>query len=1281
MKKKILNIFQGDRKYFTIVFFIFALLFASAVLTPSVIENKRADWNKELFSKINDIEISVNNQFSKKTTSLLNLSGNLKNDLKNIFTSGDEAYREIIKILNRKSIEDYSIGIFAPNSRLIAWNNPVVITQDELFPLNSPLGEIYFYDTDLITYLSLIDSVIIDNDIFFLTISKPIEKKYILSNKYFKPAGFIKELADKHEIDFEVAYNPFFPKTRDGTKYSFDLVNNFGTKIGLVTFSKPLLDNELNSIKETSSNIQAILVLLLFFFTILGMKNDFKSLTSRLLKSLLLLLSLVLGRIILFLTNIPAAFISGDLVDPSNFSSVFAWGIVKSPLEFLITNIFVIVLAVNLYRYAMSYSLEKTGKKYHLLLKVLSVPMIITFVLLIRAFAASTKSVIFDSTIRYFKEPEIIPDLTSLVMHLNILLLSVSILLAMLCLLFIIFKIWDLSRKLKPDINYFILSILLLLLSILFYFIQTDPLITLFMMVLFVIIILILLYFIRIKNHGSVFNYVYITLAASIISVTFFNYFNVKLERESLKTTAYEINRANENLLQFLIEETLRNAVATDEIRSVFGSRVINYDAAAFRLWSKSSIQKESFNAFIALYDRNRNILGKFNIGLSENLNLFEHIKPHRSEEPVVQEVLINDNIGTKYFAGLLPFYEREILSGYLAVAVSFDLQSIGANYFPDFLESSTSILNRVVDIRQLKVFEFTNNMLSQVYGDRYPSREQIKEITSANLSKFNDGWIRLTFEGENFVTFILKTFREETETITAVLVAEKEFTWNLFNFFKVFIVHSFFILILIVGIFLAKVRKINYTFKSKLLIAFLLVSIIPVIFLAVYNRQAVTERANEAVISELKQRSMYLENHIEYQRNRNPDRNLHQIFENAARELNISFSVYKGTDEIYNSRNIFNRIGMFDKKLNSKAHYFLNYLKFREYLTKEKVENYSYEALYRSVNVDNEEYILSVNDAFNKFRVSFATVEIDVVIFGIYSFAVILIIIISTIFANQISNPIRRLTKATESVGQGDLNIKIEHSERGELRDLLDGFNAMTSELQKNQAELANLERETAWKEMAKQVAHEIKNPLTPMKLALQQLSIAYRDKNKDFDSLFQKVSKTVLTQIENLSQIASEFSRFAKMPSLNLEIMDLVITINDTIDLYQDEKVKIEFISQLDTAPIEGDRSHIRRVFINLIRNSIQANAGSVKIELKKINTKYMIEVIDNGSGIPEELQEKIFTQSYTTKEKGMGLGLVITKRFIESINGTIRLKSSKPGETIFEIVISAVENQIVS
>jgi two-component system, NtrC family, nitrogen regulation sensor histidine kinase NtrY len=238
-----------------------------------------------------------------------------------------------------------------------------------------------------------------------------------------------------------------------------------------------------------------------------------------------------------------------------------------------------------------------------------------------------------------------------------------------------------------------------------------------------------------------------------------------------------------------------------------------------------------------------------------------------------------------------------------------------------------------------------------------------------------------------------------------------------------------------------------------------------------------------------------------------------------------------------------------------------------------------------------------------------------------------------------------------------------------------------MTSELQKNQAELAELEREAAWKEMAKQVAHEIKNPLTPMKLALQQLVIASKDKSKNFDSLFDKVSKTVLNQIENLSQIASEFSRFAKMPSLNLEKIDLVSVINDTLNLYQDEKIKIEFNSDVLSAEVEADKSHLRRVFINLIRNSIQADANLINISLNKISENYTVLVKDNGQGINSDDKEKIFDQNFTTKKQGMGLGLAISRRFLESINGSIKLVSSAFGETSFEIIIPAFDKETKS
>jgi nitrogen fixation/metabolism regulation signal transduction histidine kinase len=239
-------------------------------------------------------------------------------------------------------------------------------------------------------------------------------------------------------------------------------------------------------------------------------------------------------------------------------------------------------------------------------------------------------------------------------------------------------------------------------------------------------------------------------------------------------------------------------------------------------------------------------------------------------------------------------------------------------------------------------------------------------------------------------------------------------------------------------------------------------------------------------------------------------------------------------------------------------------------------------------------------------------------------------------------------------------------------MRDLYQGFNLMTKELQKNQIELAELERESAWKEMAKQVAHEIKNPLTPIKLAVQQLIASHKDESKDFDKIFKKVTKTTLNQIDNLGQIASEFSSFAKMPSIKLEKLDVIPVIKDTINLFIDDKIKIDFESEVTEAIVEADTSQLRRMLINMIRNSIQANATNSTIKLTSNDDNYLIIIVDNGEGISEENKEKIFEINFTTKEKGMGLGLKLARRFLEGVNGKINLVQSGSSGATFEITI---------
>jgi len=218
-----------------------------------------------------------------------------------------------------------------------------------------------------------------------------------------------------------------------------------------------------------------------------------------------------------------------------------------------------------------------------------------------------------------------------------------------------------------------------------------------------------------------------------------------------------------------------------------------------------------------------------------------------------------------------------------------------------------------------------------------------------------------------------------------------------------------------------------------------------------------------------------------------------------------------------------------------------------------------------------------------------------------------------------------------------------------------------MIKEIKKNQAILAEIEREEAWKEMAKQVAHEIKNPLTPMKLSVQQLITAYKDKSDKFEKYFNKVTATLLNQIETLKNIATEFSNFARMPKLKLEKIDTMEILKLAMDLFVDEKIEINIVNKISHPTILGDSEQLMRTFINIIRNAIQAGATKIYFNIMDNNDEMIMEIIDNGFGISEENYEKIFDVNFTTKTDGMGLGLSMARRYLRSTGGDIKVERS--------------------
>ncbi|MDP2362690.1 MAG: hypothetical protein Q8M94_02855, partial [Ignavibacteria bacterium] len=559
MFKKITEKFKGDRKYFSIVFFILIILGVSGIITDLVLNKTKDKWDGILTEEISRLQESIKSDFNKKQNVIFDKLNLVRQDLRNSLKPENESYKELVRLINDDLFDNYSIEIFAPNGKLIAWNQIIAINQDELFPLSFPFAETYFLSNDLQTYLSVIDTAHLQSDIFYIAISTPIEENFKINNQYSKNISFKNETAKKYQIDLTIDYSPYAEKSRDGRRFSFELTNTKDNKIGMVTFLKPLLSNSINQTKDTASKIQSLLVILALLFVGLGLNNDFRKLDSYLLRFILLIFYLAALRALIFIFGFPSNFVSGPLSDPSFFSSPFGWGIVKSPIEFFTTTLFLVLIALQIFRYTRKYLYTAAQKKFGVVGIISALIMTVFIYLILRGTFASIRSVVFDSTIRYFKEPNILPDIPSLAMHLNMLLLSSAVVLTIVGVLNLIFKYLNVQVDKLNRTNLFLILLTIALILFIAFYVGNNPLITPVMLLIFILLLFLLYYQIIIKNRNSAYNYLFILLIGSIISISLLNYFTTKLERESLKTTALEINRADANLLSFMVDETLRD--------------------------------------------------------------------------------------------------------------------------------------------------------------------------------------------------------------------------------------------------------------------------------------------------------------------------------------------------------------------------------------------------------------------------------------------------------------------------------------------------------------------------------------------------------------------------------------------------------------------------------------------------------------------------------------------------------------------------------------------------
>ncbi len=349
-----------------------------------------------------------------------------------------------------------------------------------------------------------------------------------------------------------------------------------------------------------------------------------------------------------------------------------------------------------------------------------------------------------------------------------------------------------------------------------------------------------------------------------------------------------------------------------------------------------------------------------------------------------------------------------------------------------------------------------------------------------------------------------------------------------------------------------------------------------------------------------------------------------------------------------------------------------------------------------RHLSFKGEDYLNSYQFVFDQNNEAFAIISIPyfqlnetykrdlrayfVALSPIYILLFIGASMIAFFLSKQIAEPIAKLSSVMRKAALAKRYMPLSWKSSDEIGQLVSQYNFMVKELEMSSEKLAQTQKEFAWKEMAKQVAHEIKNPLTPMKLNIQMFERKVNTQDPDFPAKMKSFTSSLIEQIDTLAHIASAFSDFARMPSSNKEALNMSEIVENTISFFYPLR---NGVLKLDPSCfVYADHDQIVRVLNNLLNNAIEAVADGtsplVTVSLEKGNDKVLLQVQDNGVGIPLELQDKIFEPNFTTKSSGTGLGLAMVKRIIDDLNGHIYFETIPNTGTTFYISLPLLKQK---
>ncbi len=388
----------------------------------------------------------------------------------------------------------------------------------------------------------------------------------------------------------------------------------------------------------------------------------------------------------------------------------------------------------------------------------------------------------------------------------------------------------------------------------------------------------------------------------------------------------------------------------------------------------------------------------------------------------------------------------------------------------------------------------------------------------------------------------------------------------------------------------------------------------------------------------------------------------------------------------VFSSQNDLAQLGILPGRMSPQALAVLNQGEQRETVIAEQLAGVSFSCRYLPLRNHQNQLLgfLGVPYHLSERKIGPEVSDFIGMLASAYVFVLLIAFSVSFLLSRSILRPVQLISDKIRRLQLEDKNEHLEYpgDAQDELSALIDEYNRMVEKLEESKSQLIRLERESAWREMARQVAHDIKNPLTTMKLSMQQLERVSSDPVQAAAYLKKAITR-LIEQIDSLAQIASEFSMFANLDIQQKHDMVINDVVESVFDLFSEQKeVNLSLKVPADRFHINGDKNHLIRVFNNLIINAIQAipsdRKGEIQVSLFRQKDLAVVQINDNGGGIPPEIQKRVFEPNFTTKTSGSGLGLAICRKIVEALDGTIRFETSENEGTDFfvELPITATE-----